>query len=262
MRLTGPGIWGPPRDRVEAIRVLRRAVELGVTFIDTADSYGPYVAEELIRDALYPYPADLVIATKAGLVRTGPDQWDPVGRPEYLRQEAEMSLRRLQVERIDLFQLHRVDPQVPFEDQIGALSDLQEEGKIRHIGLSNVSIEEILAGQLLATIATVQNRYNLTDRESEQVLNFCSDEGLGFIPFFPIAAGDLARPRRALAKVAREWGATPSQIALAWLLRRSPVILPIPGTSSLAHLEENVAAAAIHLTDAQFESLTRLGAFG
>jgi pyridoxine 4-dehydrogenase len=256
MRLTGPGIWGPPRDRAEAIRVLRRAVALGVTFIDTADSYGPYISEELIHEALYPYPADLVIATKAGLVRTGPGQWHPVGRPEYLRQEAEMSLRRLQLERIELFQLHRIDPQVPFEDQIGALADLQREGKIRHIGLSNVSIEEILAAQLIATIATVQNRYSLVDRSSEQVMNFCSDEGLGFIAWSPLATGDLPRSHRTLVKVARQLGVTPGQIALAWLLRRSPIMLPIPGTSSLAHLEENVAASRVHLTDAHFEALT------
>jgi pyridoxine 4-dehydrogenase len=256
MRLTGPGIWGPPRDHDEAIRVLRRAVALGVTFIDTADSYGPYVSEELIFEALHPYPAELVIATKAGLVRTGPDEWHPVGRPEYLRQEVEMSLRRLHLERIELFQLHRIDPQVPFEDQIGVLADLQAAGKIAHIGLSNVSIEEILAAQLIATIATVQNRYNLTDRQHEQVLNFCSDEGLGFIPWSPMAAGGLRKPHSVLADLARQWGATPNQLALAWLLRRSPVMLPIPGTSFLAHLEENLAAASIHLSDAQFEALT------
>ena len=256
MRLPGPGIWGPPRDYDEAIRVLRRAVALGVTFIDTADSYGPYVSEELIFEALHPYPAELVIATKAGLVRTGPDQWYPVGRPEYLRQEAEMSLRRLHLDRIELFQLHRIDPQVPFEDQIGVLADLQSAGKIAHIGLSNVSIEEILAAQLIATIDTVQNRYNVTDRESEQVLNFCSDEGLGFIPWSPMAAGGLRRTRPTLLDHARQWGVTPNQLALAWLLHRSPVMLPIPGTSSVAHLEENVAAASIHLSDAQFEDLT------
>ena len=256
MRLSGPGIWGPPRDRDEAVRVLRRAVALGVTFIDTADSYGPYVSEELIFKALYPYPADLVIATKAGLVRTGPDEWYPVGRPEYLRQEVEMSLRRLHLERIELFQLHRIDPEVPFEDQIAVLADLRRAGKIAHIGLSNVSIEQILEAQLIAPIATVQNRYNLTDRESEQVVNFCSDEGLGFIPWYPVAAGALREAHSVLAELAQQWGATPNQLALAWLLRRSPVMLPIPGTSSVGHLEENLAAASIHLSDAQFEALT------
>jgi len=256
MRITGPGIWGPPRDHDEAIRVLRRAVALGITFIDTADSYGPYVSEELICEALYPYPGDLVIATKAGLVRTGPDEWHPVGRPEYLRQEAEMSLRRLRLERIELFQLHRIDQLVPFDDQIGVLADLQAEGKIGHIGLSNVSVEQILAAQLIASIATVQNRYSPSQRESEQVLNFCSDEGLGFIPWSPIAGGTLSRSASRCAALARKCGVTPSQIALAWLLRRSPVMLPIPGTSSVAHLEENMAAAAIHLTDTQFEVIT------
>src|SRR5919201_6404380 len=212
MRITGPGIWGPPHDHDEAIRVLQRAVALGVTFIDTADSYGPYISEELIHEALYPYPDDLVVATKAGLVRTGPGAWHPLGRPEYLRQEVEMSLRRLQLERIELLQLHRIDPQVALEDQIGVLADLQREGKIGHIGLSNVSVEEILAAQLVATIATVQNRYNLIDRASEQVLNFCADEGLGFIPWSPIASGDLSRSHPTLARVARECGVTPGQI--------------------------------------------------
>jgi aryl-alcohol dehydrogenase-like predicted oxidoreductase len=255
MRITGPGVWGPPRDHAEAIRVLRRAVALGVTFIDTADSYGPYVSEELIHEALYPYPDDLLVATKAGLVRTGPGVWHPLGRPEYLRQQVEMSLRRLQLERIELLQLHRIDPQVAFEDQVGVLADLQREGKIGYIGLSNVSIEEILAAQLVAPIATVQNRYNLLDRTTEQVLNFCADEGLGFVPWAPIGTGDLARSHE-IAQVAREFGVTPRQIAIAWLLRRSPNVIPIPGTSSVSHLEENVAAAAVHLSDAQFEALT------
>jgi pyridoxine 4-dehydrogenase len=255
MRITGPGIWGPPRDHDQAIRVLRRAVALGVTFIDTADSYGPYVSEELIHEALYPYPDDLVVATKAGLVRTGRGAWHPLGRPEYLRQAVEMSLRRLQLERIELLQLHRIDPQVGFEDQVGVLADLQREGKIGHIGLSNVSIEEILAAQLIAPVATVQNRYNLLDRASEQVLNFCADEDLGFIPWAPIGTGDLSRSPE-IAQVAQECGATPRQIALAWVLRRSPNMIPIPGTSSVAHLEENVAAAAIHLSDAQFQAIT------
>jgi pyridoxine 4-dehydrogenase len=256
MRITGPGIWGDPPDRHQAIRVLRRAVDLGVNFIDTADSYGPYVSEELIHEALHPYPDDLVIATKAGLVRTGPDEWYPLGRPEYLRQEAEMSLRRLGRERIDLLQLHRVDPQVPLEYQVGVLVDLQRMGKVRHIGLSNVSIEQILAAQLVAPIATVQNQYNLAYRSSERELNFCSSEGLGFIPWFPIATGELAHSASRLSRLATQLGVTPAQLALAWLLRRSPVMLPIPGTSSVTHLEENLNAARIHLTDAQFELLT------
>jgi pyridoxine 4-dehydrogenase len=257
MRVTGPGIWGEPDDRDEAMRVLRRAVELGVTFIDTADAYGPYVSEELIRAALHPYPDDLVIATKAGLVRTGPNQWHPVGRPEYLRQEVEMSLRRLGLERIDLLQLHRVDPQVPLEEQLGALVKLQEEGKIRYIGLSNVSLDQVEAGRQITPIVTVQNRYNLADRASEAVLEFCENEDIGFIPWFPIAAGSLARPDGPLGDMARELEATPAQLALAWLLRRSPVTLPIPGTSSMAHLEENVAAAAFQLSEEQFEALAK-----
>jgi aryl-alcohol dehydrogenase-like predicted oxidoreductase len=256
MRITGPGIWGPPRDRDEAMRVLRRAVELGVTLIDTADSYGPYVSEELIREALHPYPEDLVIATKAGQVRTGPNEWHPLGRPEFLRQEALMSLNRLGVERIALLQLHRVDPQVPFEEQVGTLADLQREGKVRHIGLCNVSVDQVLAAQRLAKIVTVQNRYNLADRESEAVFDFCADEGIGFMPWFPMATGQLARHGGPLDSVAREIGATPAQLALAWLLHRSPVMLPIPGTSSVAHLEENIAAATLHLTNAQFQALT------
>ena len=256
MRITGPGIWGPPKNHDEAIRVLRGAIDLGVTLIDTADSYGPYVSEELIREALHPYPDDLVIATKAGQVRTGPNEWHPLGRPEFLRQEAEMSLRRLGVERIDLLQLHRVDPLVPFEDQVGTLVDLQSEGKVRHIGLSNVSVDQILAAQELATIVTVQNRYNLADRTSEPVFDFCADEGIGFIPWMPMGTGELAGAGGALDSIARELGATPGQLALAWLLHRSPVMLPIPGTSSVAHLEDNVAAAGLRLTDAQFQALT------
>jgi pyridoxine 4-dehydrogenase len=258
MQLPGPGVWGEPRDRDEAIRVLRRAVERGVTLLDTADSYGPYVAEELIRAALHPYPDDLVIATKAGQVRTGPNQWHPLGRPEYLRQEAEMSLRRLGLERIDLFQLHRIDPQVPLQDQLGVLVDLQREGKIRYIGLSEVTVRQIREAQRLAPIATVQNLYNLTNRASETVLDYCQAEGLGFIPWFPMATGALARPNGPLDTMARQLRATPAQLALAWLLRRAPVILPIPGTSSVAHLEENVAAAGVQLTDEQFEALSAL----
>jgi aryl-alcohol dehydrogenase-like predicted oxidoreductase len=231
-------------------------VDLGVTLIDTADSYGPYVSEELIREALHPYPDNLVIATKAGQVRTGPDEWYPVGRPEFLRQEAEMSLVRLGVERIDLLQLHRVDPLVPFEEQVGTLVELQRQGKIRHIGLSNVSVDQILAAQRLATIVTVQNRYNLADRSSEAVFDFCADEGIGFMPWFPMGTGQLARLGGALESIARELEATPAQVALAWLLHRSAVMLPIPGTSSVTHLEDNIASAALRLTDAQFQALT------
>jgi aryl-alcohol dehydrogenase-like predicted oxidoreductase len=259
MQLPGPGVWGEPRDRGEAIRVLRRAVELGVTFIDTADSYGPYISEELIHEALHPYADDLVIATKAGLVRTGPGLWHPVGRPEYLRQEAEMSLRRLGLERIDLFQLHRIDPQVPLEDQLGVLVELQREGKVRHIGLSEVSVEEIGTALKIAPIVSVQNLYNLANRASEDVLDLCAAQGMGFIPWFPMATGELARPGGPLDGIARQIGATPAQLALAWLLRRSPVMLPIPGTSSVAHLEENVAAATIRLTEDQVEVLDRAG---
>jgi pyridoxine 4-dehydrogenase len=255
MRLTGPGIWGEPRDRREAVQVLRRALELGISFVDTADSYGPYVSEELIAEALHPYPEGLVIATKAGLVRTGPGEWHRLGRPEYLRQEAEMSLRRLRLERIDLFQLHSIDPQVPLEEQIGVFVDLQREGKVRHIGLSNVSVAQIRRTRAVAPIATVQSRYNLADRTSEEVLDYCEAENLGFIPWFPIATGKLARPGP-LDAIANETGATPAQLALAWLLRRSPVTLPIPGTSSVAHLEENVGAAAVRLSDEQFAALS------
>ncbi len=256
MRITGPGIWGEPRDRDEAIRVLRRALELGVNFIDTADSYGPYVSEELIYTALYPYPEHLVIATKAGLVRTGPDQWHPVGRPEYLRQEVEMSLRRLGKERIDLLQLHSVDPQVPLADQLGVLVDMHHEGKIRHIGLSNVKVEQIYAAQKVTPVASVQNRYNLSERRSEDVLALCEKENYGFIPWFPIATGKLARPGGLLDSLSQGLGATPAQLALAWLLHRSPVMLPIPGTSSVAHLEENVDAALVELTDEQFQAMS------
>jgi aryl-alcohol dehydrogenase-like predicted oxidoreductase len=257
MRITGPGIWGEPADRDEAVRVLRRLVELGVTFIDTADSYGPNVSERLIRQALHPYPADLVIATKGGFTRPGPDQWVPDGRPEYLRQQAEQSLKNLGVERIDLYQLHRIDPQVPVEESLGELTQLQQEGKIRHIGLSQVSVAEIERARATAEIVSVQNLYNLADRSSEDVLDYCEKENLAFIPWFPIATGTLADPEGPLAGISRAHaGATPSQLALAWLLRRSPVMLPIPGTSSVAHLEENVAAAAVQLTDEEFETLS------
>ncbi|MEA2504746.1 MAG: pyridoxine 4-dehydrogenase [Actinomycetota bacterium] len=239
--------------------MLRRAVELGVNFIDTADAYGPYVSEELIRKALYPYPSDLVIATKAGFVRPGPNEWAPAGRPSYLRQEAELSLRRLGLERLDLFQLHRIDPQVPLEDQLGVFVELQREGKVGHIGLSEVSVAEIRAAQLTATIATVQNQYNLGNRAWEQELRLCEREGMGFIPWSPVGTGQLGRPDGPLARMAQQLGVTPAQLALAWLLRRSPVMLPIPGTSSVIHLEENLAAAKVQLTDEQFEELSRLG---
>ncbi|QWF82926.1 aldo/keto reductase [Amycolatopsis sp. CA-230715] len=258
MQITGKGIWGEPKDRKEAVAVLRRAVELGVNFIDTADSYGPYVSEEIIREALHPYSEDLVIATKGGLVRTGPDQWIPVGRPAYLRQEVEMSLRRLGQERIDLYQLHRVDREVPFEDQIGELKKLRDEGKIRHIGLSEVDASQIEAASAITEIASVQNLFNLADRHHEAVLDHATEQGIAFIPWFPIATGELAKPGSVLEQAAKEHGSSPAQLALAWLLRRSPVVLPIPGTSSVAHLEENVAAADITLTDTEFDQLTAL----
>jgi aryl-alcohol dehydrogenase-like predicted oxidoreductase len=246
MRLTGPGVWGEPADRAECIRVLRRAVELGVDLIDTADSYGPYVSEEIIREALHPYPEHLLIATKAGFVRHGPDQWRVVGRPEYLRQEAELSLRRLGLARIDLFQLHRIDRKVPLEDQIGVLAELRDEGKIAAIGLSEVSVEQLEEVRKLADVATVQNLYNLSNRKSEDVLNACTREGIGFIPWYPIAAGGLARVGGLAHEVAKRHDATAAQVALAWLLARAQVMLPIPGTSQVAHLEENVAAARLY----------------
>jgi pyridoxine 4-dehydrogenase len=256
MQLTGPGVWGPPRDPQECIRVLRRAVELGVQLIDTADAYGPETADELVRQALHPYPADLLIATKGGHTRQGPGLWAPVGRPEYLRQSCELSLRRLGLEAIDLFQLHRIDPLVPADEQFGVLAELRNEGKIRHVGLSEVSIAELEAAQRIVPIVTVQNRYNLVDRESEDVLDHCAREGIGFIPWFPILSGKLAEPGGAVDTLAQAKGATPAQIALAWLLGRSPVILPIPGTSTVAHVEENCAAAQITLSAAEIASLT------
>lgn len=259
MRITGPGIWDEPEDREECVRVLRRAIELGVDFIDTADSYGPFVSEVLIREALHPYPPDLVIATKAGLTRQGPNRWTPVGRPAYLRQEVELSLRHLGVERIDLLQLHRIDPEVPLEDQIGELAAMRQEGKIRHIGLSEVSVEEIEAASAVAPIVSVQNRYNIADREAEPVLEHAERNGIGFIPWFPLATGDLARRGGSLADAARAYDATPAQMALAWLLHRSPVMLPIPGTSTVVHLEENVAAATIQLSDDIAKQLERVG---
>jgi pyridoxine 4-dehydrogenase len=261
MRITGPGIWGEPADRAEAKQVLRRAVELGIDLIDTADSYGPFVSEDLIRAALHTGRGDdpyggVVVATKAGLIRTGPGDWHELGRPEYLRFACEMSLRRLDVERIDLYQLHRIDPQVPAEEQFGVLGELQREGKVRHLGLSEVSVEELELAQQHLDIATVQNRYNLLDRGSEDVLRRCEEQGIGFLPWFPIATGDLAAPGGPLADLASETGATPAQLALAWLLRSSPVQLPIPGTSSVDHLEENVGAARVELTDEQFVRLS------
>jgi pyridoxine 4-dehydrogenase len=260
MRITGPGVWGEPADRDQAIAVLRRAVELGVDLIDTADSYGPYVSEELIRTALHPYPSQLVIATKAGMVRTGPNLWHALGRPEYLRQECEMSLRRLRLEQIPLFQLHRIDPQVPLGEQVGELAALQSEGKIRFIGLSNVSVDQIRAARAVVAIATVQNRYNLVDRGSEDVVEHCERERIGFIPWFPLATGDLSRNGGLLTAFSERLGTTPSQVAVAWLLHRSQVILPIPGTASVAHLEENVEAALLGLTDDQVAELGKLGA--
>jgi pyridoxine 4-dehydrogenase len=259
MQLTGDGVWGPPKDHAEAIRVLRRAVELGVTFFDTADSYGPVVAEELLAEALHPYADDVVIATKAGLTRQGPGIWTPLGNPAYLRQQAELSLRRLKVDAIDLFQLHRIDPAFPLEDQVGELAKLRDEGKVRHLGLSEVSVEELQAAQAVTPIATVQNLYNLADRRSEALLEHCAAEGIGFIPWFPLATGALSGPESPLSAAAADHGSTPAQLALAWLLRRSPVMLPIPGTSSVGHLESNVAAAAIELTDEEFDALSALG---
>jgi aryl-alcohol dehydrogenase-like predicted oxidoreductase len=262
MRLTGRGVWGSPADRDECIRVLRRLVDLGVNFIDTADSYGPYVSEELIREALHPYADGLVIATKAGLLRTGPDEWPILGYPPYLRQECEMSLRRLGVDTIDLFQLHRIDDKFPAEDQLGELATLQQEGKIRHIGLSEVNVEQLEAAQQVATIVSVQNMYNLTVRAAEPVLEACETQGIGFIPWFPLAAGPLAASDGPLQRIAADHHASASQLALAWLLKRSPVMLPIPGTSKVAHLEENVAAAGIELSDDEFETLSKAGSAG
>jgi pyridoxine 4-dehydrogenase len=255
MQLTGPGVWGDPKDPDEAVRVLRRAVDLGVNFLDTADAYGPVVAEPLIKKALHPYPADLVIATKVGHTRQGPNLWAPVGRPEYLRQQTEMALRLLGLEQIPLMQLHRIDPKVPLADQVGELAKLQEEGKIRFIGLSEVTVDQLRAAAEIAPIATVQNLYNLANRSAEELLDYSAANGIGFIPWFPLATGELAKPGSPLAELAAERGATPSQLALAWLLRRSPVMLPIPGTASVAHLEDNVAAAGITLPDGEYAAL-------
>jgi aryl-alcohol dehydrogenase-like predicted oxidoreductase len=259
MRITGPGIWGPPPDHDEAIAVLRRAVELGINLIDTADSYGPEVSENLIAEALYPYPDDLVIATKGGLVRPGPDQWDADGRPEHLREACEGSLRRLRLERIHLYQFHRPDPKVPLEESVGALVELQKEGKIAHIGLSNVSVAQLRQAQAITPIVSVQNRYNLVERDAEDVLEACERDGLGFIPWFPLKAAGLAKGEGLVAEVAKVHGVTPAQVALAWLLARSPVLLPIPGTAKVAHLEENIAAAHLRLTDDEIKALAEAG---
>ncbi len=255
MRLTGEGIWGEPKNHREALAVLQRALELGVNLLDTADSYGPEVAERLIAEAMYPYPKGLVIATKAGFLRPGPNKWVENGRPEHLREAVAGSLKRLRLERIDLLQLHRIDPKVPMPDQIGTLVDLQKEGKIKHIGLSEVSVEQIQAVQRITTIVSVQNRYNLVDRNSESVLDYCTTHKLGFIPWFPLATGSLAKPGGPLARAAERLHATPAQVAVAWLLKKSPVMLPIPGTSSVAHLEENMKGEQIELDDATMESL-------
>jgi aryl-alcohol dehydrogenase-like predicted oxidoreductase len=258
MQLTGKGIWGEPADRDECIRVLRRAVDLGVDLIDTADSYGPFVSEDLIREALHPYPDDLVIATKGGLTRAGPGDWRPVGRPAYLRQCVEMSLRRLKLERIDLYQLHRVDPTTPMEDSLGELRAMQQEGKIRHVGVSEVGVETVKAMRDIVDVVSVQNLYNLTDRSHEEVVDYCEAEGIGFIPWFPLATGALARDGGPLATIAERHSATAPQLALAWLLRRAPVVLPIPGTSSVAHLAENCAAAQVTLSDEEYDELGSL----
>jgi pyridoxine 4-dehydrogenase len=255
MRITGDGIWGPPDDPDEAKRLLRRVVELGVDLIDTADSYGPEVSENLIAEALHPYPEGLVIATKGGLLRGGPGQWPSDGRPEHLKEACEASLRRLRLERIDLYQLHSPDNKVPLEDSVGALKELQEEGKIRHIGISNVSIEELEQARAIVDVVTVQNRYNLEDRRSEDVLDACEASGIGFIPWFPLATGRLAEPGSPLDRIASGHDATPAQIALAWLLARSPVMLPIPGTSSIEHFEEDIAAAEIGLSAAEVDEI-------
>jgi pyridoxine 4-dehydrogenase len=260
MRITGEGVWGPPKDPEGARRLLRRVVELGVNFIDTADSYGPETSELLLAEALHPYPSDLLIATKGGLTRQGPGQWAPVGRPEYLRQCVEMSLRRLRVERIDLYQLHRFDKKVPVAETLGALQEMQKAGKIRHIGLSEVSVEEIEKARDVLPIVSVQNEYNIANRKSEDVLDYCTEHQLGFIPWFPVAAGDLAKPGGPLDAAAKRHGATVAQLALAWLLHRSPVVLPIPGTSSIPHFEENLAAADLQLGQDEWDEIDQAAA--
>ncbi|SEI69836.1 Predicted oxidoreductase [Deinococcus reticulitermitis] len=258
MRITGDGVWGDPADPEGALATLRRLPELGVNFIDTADSYGPAVSEELIREALHPYDS-VIVATKGGLTRTGPNKWPPCGRPEYLIQQAHISRRRLGVDRIDLWQLHRIDPQVPRDEQFGAIRQLMDDGVIRFAGLSEVNVEETEAARRVFPVATVQNLYNLTNRKSEEVLDYCERENIGFIPWYPLAAGSLAREGGVLAGIAGRLGATPSQVALAWVLRRSPVMLPIPGTGKVRHLEENVAAASLTLSDEDFQALDEVG---
>lgn len=255
MRIVGDGVWGEPADRSTAVQVVRRAVELGVDFIDTADSYGPNVSEEILAEALHPYKDGLKIATKVGFTRTGPNQWIPVGRPEYLRQQTELSLRKLKVDTLDLLQLHRIDPKVDAEEQFGVLRELQDEGKVRALGLSQVSVAELEAAGKHFTVSTVQNRYNLTDRSSEDVLRYSEDNGIGFIPWAPISAGEPAQPGGPLDEAAKRLGATTSQVALAWLLRRSPVMMPIPGTGSVKHLEENLAAAGVTLDEDTYAEL-------
>jgi aryl-alcohol dehydrogenase-like predicted oxidoreductase len=259
MRVTGPGIWGPPEDPAEARRTLKRVPELDINFIDTADSYGPHVSEELLAEVLAPYSRNMVIATKGGLTRHGPNSWPPLGRPEYLRQCVLMSLRRLKQERIDLWQLHRIDPKVPRDEQFGVMAEMQREGLIRHLGLSEVRVEEIQAAGRFFKVATVQNLYNLVNRQSEEVLDHCAAHGIGFIPWYPLAAGSLARPGSLLDLLARKLSATPSQVALAWVLQRSPVMLPIPGTGKVRHLEENTSAAGITLSDEDFRALDAQG---
>lgn len=255
MQLPGPGVWGPSPDPENAKTVLRTALDLGINFIDTADSYGPDVADELIHDALWPYPEQLVIATKTGLLRTGPGEWHPLARPEYIKQQCEMSLRKLGLEQIQLFQLHRIDPAVPLEDQVVTFKELQQEGKIAHIGLSEVSVDEIKRASQVARIDTVQNLYNLGNRQSEEVLDYCQENQIGFIPWFPIQTGQLASGKGILGKIASDLGATPAQVAISWLLHKSPVMLPIPGTKSVSHLKENVEAANIELSEEQLKLL-------
>jgi pyridoxine 4-dehydrogenase len=264
MRLTGRGIWGPPADRQKSIEVLYRALDLGVNLLDTADSYGPEVSESLIAEALYPYPQDLVIATKGGLLRTGPNQWPRDGRPEHLREALEGSLQRLRLDVVDVYQFHRPDPNVPFEDSVGELARMREEGKIRHVGLSNVTIDQLKRAQQIVPIVTVQNHYNLADRksenmtvaESEAMIDLCASQGIGFIPWAPLAFGELVHANGLLALIAKQHDATPGQVALAWLLKRSPTLLPIPGTSSVEHLEENVAAATLNLSQEELDALS------
>ncbi len=258
MRITGKGIWGEPKDRKEAVAVVKRAVELGINFIDTADSYGPYVSEEILAEALYPYPQNLIIATKGGLLRPGPDQWTPDGRPEHLKEALEGSLKRLKLDRIDLYQFHRPDPKVPLEESLGFLADMQKQGKIRHIGLSNVNEEQLKQAQKVVEVVAVQNLYNLTNRSSESLVDVTNDRNIGFIPWFPLATGNLAKPGGKLAEIAANHDATPAQVALAWLLKRSPNMLPIAGTGSVEHLEENIKGAGIELTNDEFEALGNL----